>query len=265
MKVYLSVDIEGVAGITHWDEANRTHPAYPEFRERMTREAVAACRGAMAAGATEILVKDAHGSGRNIMAADLPPCARLIRAWSGHPLMMLQELDASFDAVVLVGWHDSAGSEGNPLAHTLSLKVAEMRLNGRRTSEFLLAANAAATFGVPVVFVSGDQGLAEHVKATNPRIHTLATSQGVGPSTISLAPAKAQVDIERGVAAALKDDRAAMRLALADHWVLEVFYADPVNAYVASHYPGVRHAGNRTVRLETGDYLDVLRALLFIV
>ena len=79
MKVYISVDIEGAAGITHWDEARKTHADYPEFREEMTREAVAACEGAMAAGAREILIKDAHGSGRNILAARLPECARIVR------------------------------------------------------------------------------------------------------------------------------------------------------------------------------------------
>ena len=103
MKVYISVDIEGCAGITHWDEARKTHADYPEFREQMTREAVAAIDGARAAGATEILVKDAHSSGRNLITAMLPEDVRLIRSWAGHPLCMVQELDESFDAVLMIG------------------------------------------------------------------------------------------------------------------------------------------------------------------
>ena len=71
--------IEGVAGISNWEEADKTHATYPEFREEMTAEVVAACEGAMAAGASEILIKDAHGTGRNIIAARLPECARLVR------------------------------------------------------------------------------------------------------------------------------------------------------------------------------------------
>ena len=67
-KVYVSADIEGITGIAHWDEASRDHPAYREFQERMTAETAAACQAAMTAGATEIVVKDAHGSGRNILA-----------------------------------------------------------------------------------------------------------------------------------------------------------------------------------------------------
>ena len=82
MKVYISVDIEGVAGITHWDEAEKTHRDYPEFREQMTREAVAAIEGAQAAGAKEIWVKDAHDSGRNLITAMLPSDIRQIRSIS---------------------------------------------------------------------------------------------------------------------------------------------------------------------------------------
>src|SRR5258705_2267272 len=110
LKVYISADIEGVAGITDWEEARKAQPAYPEFREEMTSEVVADCEGAIAAGATDILIKDAHATGRNIIAARLPDCARLIRGWSGHPLCMVQELDDSFAAVLLLGYHSKAGS-----------------------------------------------------------------------------------------------------------------------------------------------------------
>ena len=99
IKVYVSADIEGVTGIAHWDEASRDHPAYREFQERMTTETASACQAAMTAGATEIVVKDAHGSGRNILAEQLPVPVRLIRGWSGHPYSMVQELDATFDAL----------------------------------------------------------------------------------------------------------------------------------------------------------------------
>ena len=85
MKLYISADIEGVAGIAHWDEANKSHAAYQEFREQMTLDVAAACRAALDSGIEELLVKDAHGSGRNIIASMLPEEARVIRGWSGHP------------------------------------------------------------------------------------------------------------------------------------------------------------------------------------
>ena len=264
MKVYISADIEGTTGITNWEEADKTHATYQEFRERMTDEVVAACEGAIEAGAKEILIKDAHDSGRNILQQDLPDCAQLIRAWSGHPFCMMQELDESFDAALLVGYHSMAGDEGNPLAHTLSGKVSRMRLNGAPTSEFLIAAYAAASVNVPVVFVSGDRLLGKHVESHNPGIVTVATSEGKGPSTISRAPKAVCAEIREGVERALKGDLRKCLLKLPERFTLEIEYSDPVSAYKFSWYPGCEHIGNRTVRLETRDYFEVLRALMFI-
>lgn len=265
MKIYISADIEGVAGITNWNEAEKNHADYPEFRERMTEEVVAACDGAIAAGASDILIKDAHGSGRNILAERLPACARLVRAWSGHPLAMVQELDSSFDAVLLVGYHSKAGSEANPLAHTLTGRVAKMSINGTVASEALIHSWAAALHRVPVVFLSGDKGICADVRTFNPGITTAAVSEGIGPSTVSLAPVRARALIRDGVTAALKGDRDACHLTLPDRFVLEVLYSNPVQAYKSSWYPGAKHMGDQTVRLEATDYFDVLRALRFIV
>ena len=96
MKVYISMDIEGITGITHWDEATKNKADYRVFQEQMTDEVVAACEGALNAGATEIFVKDAHDTGRNIITSRLPEEAIMIRGWSGHPFCMLQELDETF-------------------------------------------------------------------------------------------------------------------------------------------------------------------------
>ena len=199
MKVFISADIEGTAGITNWDEARKPHADYPEHRQQMTREVLAACDGANAAGAKEILIKDAHATGRNILQADLPENVRLIRGWSGHPMSMVQELDKSFDAALFIGYHSKAGDETNPLAHTLTGEVMRMRINGVPASEFLLHAYAAATVGVPVVFVSGDWQLCTDIKETNPNITAVAVSEGIGPSTVSLAPKAACAQIREGV------------------------------------------------------------------
>ncbi len=265
MKVFISVDIEGIAGIAHWDEATKTHAAYPEFREQMTREAIAACNGAIAAGATEILLKDAHDSGRNIITTNLPECVRIIRGWSGHPFSMVQELDSSFAAVMLIGYHSKAGAEGNPLAHTMTGQVDRITLNGAAMAEFHLHSYAAALHGVPVVLVSGDKGLSEDVKALNPNIGTVVTTEGIGRSSISIAPQKAVRLIEAAATEALRGDYAACRLTLPSAFTLDVTFNNPTDAYGASWYPGARHIGNRTVRFESSDYFEVLRAIKFIL
>jgi D-amino peptidase len=264
MKVYISVDIEGVAGITHWDEADKKHPDYPEFREQMTREAVAAIEGAEAAGATEILVKDAHSSGRNLITSKLPGGVRLVRSWAGHPLCMVQELDETFDAVLMVGFHSAAGSEANSLAHTLSLDAAEVRINGIRTSEFLVHALASSMLGVPTVFVSGDRGLMEEVESINADIFRCAVKEGRGQSTISMTPEAACRAIREGSARSLRADLKKCLLAIPEQIVLEITYNDPNLAYRHAWYPGARHVGNRTIRYETAHYFDVLRLLNYV-
>jgi D-amino peptidase len=264
MKVYISVDIEGVAGITHWDEADKTHRDYQEFREEMTREAVAAIEGAEAAGATEIWVKDAHSSGRNLITSMLPASVRLIRSWAGHPLCMVQELTAHFDAVMMIGYHAAAGSDANALAHTLSLPPQLITLNGKPASEFLIYALAGSMLGVPTVFVSGDEGLMEEIHATNRHIGTCAVKKGVGESTVSMTPIAACNAIRKGAEMALKGDLRQALLPLESAYVVEIAYGDPVTAYRMGWYPGAEQAGPRRIRFKAADYFDVLRMLNFV-
>jgi D-amino peptidase len=263
MKVYISVDIEGAAGITHWDEARKNNADYAEFRERMTGEAVAACEGALAAGATGLWVKDAHGSGRNILGERLPKEARLIRGWSGHPYCMLQELDDSFDAVALVGWHGPAADPGNTLSHTLTGSYGRMTLNGEPCSEYLIHAHVAALTGTPVVFLSGDAGICEQAKATNPAIHTVTTNIGHGDSVIAAHPAVARQRIHDGVEAALRSDLAAHVQPRAERHVLRIRFRHHGDAYRRSFYPGARLEDAETVTLETDDFFEIARMLRF--
>ena len=264
MKVYISVDIEGVAGITHWDEADKTHRDYPEFRQQMTRETIAAIEGAKAGGATEILIKDAHDSGRNLILDMLPEDVRIIRSWAGHPLSMIQEIDSSFDAIFMIGYHAAAGSEGNALAHTLTLRAQRILINEQPASEFLVHGLAASALGVPVALVTGDEALMAEVAEVNPSITRCAVKRGVGQSTISMTPVAAVKAIREAAKTALEGKLATKRLPLPKAFSVAIVYSDPVTAYRMSHYPGAEHAGDRTVRYETKDITDVLKLLSFI-
>ena len=163
MKIYISADIEGIAGIVNWDEATRWKPDYSPFCEELMKEVKAACEGANDAGAQEIWIKDAHGVGRNLNFGGLPINTKLIRAFSGHPFCMMQELNNSFDAVLMIGYHSYASSDGNPLSHTLETELSYLKINGELASYFLIKSCTASLVGVPVVFVSGVKGLCEHV------------------------------------------------------------------------------------------------------
>src|SRR6478735_171751 len=183
MKVFISADIEGTAGITNWDEARKGNPDYAEFREYMTDELVAACEGAKAAGATEVVVKDAHSTARNLILSKLPDYVRIVRGWSGHPDAMMFGLDAGFSAAIYTGYHSKAGSEANPLAHTSNLRISRLLLNGEVASEFTVNALCAAGYGVPSVFLAGDAGICSEARAMVPGLKSVETLEGKGRST----------------------------------------------------------------------------------
>jgi D-amino peptidase len=265
MKIYISADIEGIAGVTHWDETELQHADSQVAREQMTAEVAAACEGAIYAGAVEIWVKDSHDSARNLLADRLPQEARLIRGWSGHPFLTLQELDKTFQAVALIGYHSRAGAGTSPLAHTYTGKVTTIKLNDREVSEFLMDAYTAAYVGVPLIFISGDQGICDEAVSFDPHIHAVAVKQGVGNSTINLHPDLAAARIREGISQALRSDALNHQISLPAHFLVEVHYRTAYNAYHNGFYPGAKQTDALTVRFETDNYFDVLRFLMFTV
>ena len=264
MKIYISADIEGVTGVTHWDETDLGKSESGTFREQMTAEVLAACEGALQAGAREIWVKDAHDSARNIIASRLPQAAKLIRGWSGHPFIMVQELNESFEALVLIGYHSRSGAGSSPLAHTLTGHISHMTINERPASEFLIHTYAAGFVKVPVVFVSGDQGLCNEIAQFNSHIGTVAVKEGIGNSTVSLHPDLAVTKIRDGVAKALQGDRSLCQVTLPAHFSVEIQYSRTHEAYHFGFYPGATQIDAGTIRFETDSYYEVMRFLLFV-
>ncbi|MFM7365660.1 MAG: M55 family metallopeptidase [Cuspidothrix sp.] len=264
MRIYISVDIEGIAGIAHWNEATLGKSGYEIFREQMTRETVAACEGAIAGGATEIIVKDAHDTGRNIDPSQLPYPVQLIKGWSGHPYSMVQGLDSSFAALILIGYHSPSGSGQNPLAHTFSPNINRMLLNGQLVSEFHLMAITAAYEQVPVVFVSGDAALCQGVKDYNSKIETVYTIKGMGESVWGIHPQLVLEQIQTGVTQALQQREQIQVQPLPEYFQFEVEYKHPPLAYKYSFYPGATLKGEQSVILETNNWFDIIRSLSFI-
>ena len=263
MKIFISADMEGTAGILSWDEANRTHPDYGEFRALMTEEVVAACEGARAAGATEILIKDAHDSARNLLVERLPAYASIVRGWSGHPDAMMFGVDDSFAGALYTGYHAKAGTEDNPLAHTSTLRISRLLLNGEVASEFTINALCAARYGAPSLFLSGDAGICADARAMVPGIVTVETLRGFGAASMSIAPAASRIAIREGVEAALRRKPRPVPPAIPARCEVVIEFANPVDAYRAAWYPGVRKHGPRAVAFASADFFEVLRALRF--
>lgn len=265
MKIYITADIEGVTGATHWDETNQKSTYYAELREQMTAEVAAACEGALNAGATEVWVKDAHGWACNIIPAKLPREVQLVRAWSGHPFAMMQELDATFHAGLVIGYHSRAGSNGSPLAHTMTGNMTYFKINDQYASEFMVSAYTAGLVGVPVVFLSGDAALCQEAQAFISGLSTVAVMHGTGNTTTSIHPRLAVDRIRAGVEAALRADVSKCRVPMPDHFSVELRYRNHADAYHASFFPGVNLIEPHTVGFEADDYYEVLRFFSFCV
>jgi D-amino peptidase len=265
MKIYIGADIEGITGVTHWDEATKNNPGYMEFQEQMTAEVAGACEGALEADASEIWVKDAHRTARNLIASRLPKEVKLIRGWSEHPFSMVQDLDKSHDALLMIGYHSRAGSDMNPMAHTISGKTSSVQINNLYASEFLIPGYAAALKDVPPAFLSGDEGICTETKEFIPNIAAVAVKRGIGGSTINIYPQLAVEKIRDAVRKALQGDLSSCLIALPDHFHVKIRYRDHADAYHASFFPGAMLEEPYLLTFESEDYFEVLRLLSFVV
>jgi D-amino peptidase len=265
MKIFISADIEGVTGATHWDETDKKHSDFEEFQQQMTAEVNSACEAAIEVGATEIWIKDAHASGRNLIAAKLPELVKLIRGWSGHPYGMVQEIDETFDALFMIGYHSRAGSDANPLAHTMTGKASYIKINERYASEFLLHTYAAAMVNVPLVFITGDQGICVDATELIPGVVTMPVMKGVGNSTISIHPSLAVERIREGVKLALKKDLSRLLIQMPQFFEVEILYRAHSEAYRASFYPGAEQIDSHCIKYKATNYFDVVRMLSFVI
>jgi len=180
MKILIAVDMEGITGVTTWDQVTPGHAEYARFRKLMTQDVNAAIRGAMEAGADEIIVADGHWNGSNILIEELDPRARL-NTGSPSPFSMMQGIDETVDGAMFVGYHARNGTPNAILDHTWSSKtVANVWLNDILTGEYGLNGSLAGHFGVPVIMVSGDQTACAQVVEILGDMETAVVKQATG-------------------------------------------------------------------------------------
>ncbi|GAB4455599.1 MAG: M55 family metallopeptidase [Anaerolineales bacterium] len=180
MKILIAADMEGITGVTTWEQVTPGHAEYARFRRLMTQDVNAAIRGAMEAGADEVIVADGHWNGSNILIEELDPRARL-NSGSPSPFSMMQGIDETVDAVFFVGYHARNGSPNAVLDHTWSSKtVANVWLNDILTGEYGLNAAVAGHFGAPVILVTGDQTACSQVVELLGDMETAVVKQATG-------------------------------------------------------------------------------------
>lgn len=266
MKLFISSDIEGTCGICNWNETQKGHPDYDYFAKQMSREVAAVCSSALESGKVEdILIKDAHGTARNIYPELLPENVRIFRGWQGVPGAMMAGVEKGFDAVVMTGYHSAAYTDGNPLAHTTNLENQYIKINSNIASEFLINMYQAAYYGVPVILVSGDQALCHQVQEICPQTETACVSEGCGGASISIHPQMALKRLQQKMKEALDKDLSCYKIILPEHFHVEIEFKEFVKAQKSAFYPGTKREGTKSVSFDADDYYEVLRFLFFVL
>ena len=204
MRIYISADMEGITGVVDAGDVQPGGSDYERGRVMMTEDVNAAVRGAVAAGATEILVNDAHGPMRNILPDQLHAAARLVRG-RPKPMGMLEGLDSTFDAALCVGYHARAGTLG-VLSHSfMGHEIEDMWLDDRPAGEIGLTHAAAAALGVPVVVLTGDDAACAEAADWDRSVRTVTVKQARDRFAAELLPVpEARQEIEKTAAAAIQ-------------------------------------------------------------
>ena len=192
MKVFIAVDMEGIAGLVQWDNDQRDLQ-----RRLMTEEVNAAARGAFAAGATEILAGESHGNMRNILPESLDP---RVSFFTGQPKPMNHAggVDSSFDLALFVGYHARAGALHAVMCHTYSGIIYSLSFNGVEVGEIGADAALCGYHGVPVGLVAGDRAACDEATALLGPVVTVPVKEGVGRSAARCLPLAVARRLHRG-------------------------------------------------------------------
>jgi D-amino peptidase len=266
MKVFISSDIEGTAGIADWEQVRGPGAEYELGRRLLTDEVNAAIDGAAEAGGSHILVNDAHRTMYNMRPGDLHHRASYL---SGRhkPLYMMEGLDATFDAVFMVAYHGAIGAERAILSHTYNpAAIWEARLNGVAVGESALNALVALHHRVPVVLITGDDATAEEARPFLPEIEAVIVKRSITRfAAESLHPDRSCELIRAGAARALARAGAAPLPAIDLPATLEITFLTADMAEMATWIRGVERGGRRAVTMTDDDPLRLYRTFVTIV
>ena len=265
MKLYISCDMEGTAGVCSWQQVDARNytPDYFIYQKYMTAEVCAAVDGARSAGATQVLINDSHGPMRNLILDELPEDVRILFG-NRKPLSMSQGLDRNYGGVFYTGYHGAIGDADATLCHTYSPSVIyEVRVNGVRCSEATLNAGIAGYYGVPVLLITGDRVTIEGAKAQMPWITGVIVKESIGNFAVdSISPSAAQEAIRAGAAQAIRNAGSAKPFVFEPPITMEIDLASVEQADLIELIPQFHRTGSRQVRFVHDDYTTIFKAFV---
>jgi D-amino peptidase len=261
--IFISVDMEGIAGITTVRQTTRGTDDYEWARALMTAEASAAVDGAFAGGATEVVVSDSHGDMGNLLPHELDPRASLVQGTPKLPWSMMAGIDEGFAGAVCIGYHAGAGTPAAILDHTYTGWLADVRVNGQSWNETHLNAALCGTFGVPVLGVAGDAACCAQATDRLPWVRTAVTKEGLGNRAgRSRSPERARAAITEMVRDAVTGAGQAEVWRPSAPYAFEVDVTSTALADLLAIVPATERTGARTLRFDTDDVRELYRMLL---
>ncbi len=261
MKLFISADIEGISGVTNNEHSSSTGRLHNEARKWMTGDVNAAIEGACAAGATEVLVKDAHGSALNIIPDELDECAALIQGWGVQDDMM-EGLTGDHALTFLIGYHAMAGTADGVLAHTWSGALRSLRVKGTEMGEMGMSALLAGTLGVPVGLVTTCETGKRQALELLPWIEAVAVKRGITRGAAELLPIKRAQQFIREAAQRAVERLGEMKpLRMEPPVVVEMIWSSPAMAVACALLPDVEQVDTYTSRFTTENQLGAMRQL----
>ena len=266
-RLYISADIEGVAGVVSGEQTLPDGFEYQEAREWMTREVLAACEAAFEHGVESIVISDSHGNGQNLLPDRLPACTEIVRSWP-RPLCMMEGIaQGNFDAAFLLGYHTGAKGVRGVLAHTLSGRgIRSVKLNGQEASETMISAATAGHFNVPVIMVSGDDAYTEHAQSLFSDVEVATVKWAASTTSArSMRPVDACALIRQSAAQAISrlDSFNAYQVELPV--TVEVDLVQRKSAELLAYLPQFKRSGATGVVFEAADMLEVSKILSFLL
>ncbi len=266
MKIFISSDMEGTAGVVDWDQVTKGSNDYDYYAGLLTNEVNAAIEGAISAGASEFLVNDSHSKMENLRPDQLAGSARYL---SGRfkPMYMMQGLDASFDAVFFISYHGSMSSRSSTLSHTyFPTAFTEVTINGVVAGESGINALVALAYGVPIVLVSGDATTAEEIAPFCPGVRSAVVKESVSRfSANSMHPNEACRLIRDEAKRATESIATAHQVDIALPATFAITFRTSDYADLAERIAGVERTGDLTARIVSGDALEIYRTFITVV
>ena len=262
MKIFISVDLEGISGVVSGEQTRVGGSGYEQARILMVGEANVAIEGAFAGGATEVCVNDSHGSMQNLLIEDLHPEAELVTG-SPKPLAMMQGIDSSFDLAAFVGYHAQRDSMTAVLEHTISGAVVRgIKINGRPAGETAINAGIAGYFGVPVGFISGDDAVVREARELIPNIETVEVKIAqTRTSAKSLHPSKTREFIKKKMKLATEKAHQFEPYKVPSPVTFELEFIHTGMAEMASLLPSAERVSPTRVILRYEDYLKAWKGV----